>query len=35
LQLLEYTCTDSLWDEYLSERGLMLPDVDAFPDPRD
>ena len=34
LQLLEYTCTDALWDEYLSERGLTLPDVDSFPDPQ-
>jgi hypothetical protein len=31
LQLLEYTCTDTLWDEYLSQRGLTLPDVDSFP----
>jgi hypothetical protein len=34
LQLLEYTCTDTLWDEYLSERGLTLPDVDSFPEPQ-
>jgi hypothetical protein len=33
LQLLEYTCTDALWDEYLTERGLTLPDMDALPDP--
>jgi hypothetical protein len=33
LQLLEYTCTDALWDEYLSERGLTLPDMDALPVP--
>jgi hypothetical protein len=31
LQLIEYTCTDSLWDDYLTERGLTLPDVDALP----
>jgi hypothetical protein len=31
LQLLEYTCTDTLWDNYLIERGLTLPDVDALP----
>ncbi|HEX7079643.1 MAG TPA: hypothetical protein VF329_01345 [Gammaproteobacteria bacterium] len=31
LQMLEYTCTDVLWDEYLQERGLTLPDVDALP----
>jgi hypothetical protein len=34
LQMLEYTCTDALWDEYLQERGLTLPDVDALPDPQ-
>jgi len=33
LQLLEYTCSVSLWEEYLDERGLTLPDVDALPDP--
>jgi hypothetical protein len=32
MQLLEYTCTDALWDEYLTERGLTLPDLDALPD---
>jgi hypothetical protein len=31
MQMLEYTCTDTLWDEYLQERGLTLPDVDALP----
>lgn len=31
LNLLEYTCTDTLWDEYLAERGLTLPDLDALP----
>jgi hypothetical protein len=31
LQLIEYTCTDTLWDEYLQERGLTLPDLDALP----
>jgi hypothetical protein len=35
LQLLEYTCSDALWDEYLTERGLALPDVDSFPDPQE
>jgi hypothetical protein len=33
LQLLEYTCTDTLWDDYLTQRGLTLPDIDSFPDP--
>jgi hypothetical protein len=31
--LLEYTCTDTLWESYLLERGLTLPDVDALPNP--
>jgi len=31
LQPLEYTCTDALWDDYLSGRGLSLPDLDALP----
>jgi hypothetical protein len=31
LNLIEYTCTDTLWDEYLTERGLTLPDLDALP----
>jgi hypothetical protein len=33
LQLLEYTCTDTLWEDYLSQRGLMLPDLDELPSP--
>lgn len=33
LQMLEYTCTDTLWENYLLERGLTLPDVDALPNP--
>jgi hypothetical protein len=35
LTILEYTCTGSLWEAYLEERGLVLPDVDALPDPGD
>ena len=35
LSLLEYTCTDTLWEEYLGQRGLTLPDIDALPDPED
>ena len=31
LNLLEYTCTDSLWEDYLTQRGLTLPDLDALP----
>jgi hypothetical protein len=31
LQILEYTCSVSLWEAYLEERGLTLPDVDALP----
>jgi hypothetical protein len=34
LQLLEYTCTDTLWDDYLQQRGLTLPDLDALPNPK-
>jgi hypothetical protein len=29
--LLEYTCSVSLWEAYLDQRGLSLPDVDALP----
>lgn len=29
--LLEYTCSVSLWEAYLEENGLALPDVDALP----
>jgi hypothetical protein len=29
--LLEYTCSVALWDDYLNERGLTLPDVDSLP----
>jgi hypothetical protein len=32
-QLLEYTCTDTLWEQYLGERGLTLPDMDDLPNP--
>lgn len=35
LTILEYTCTGSLWEAYLEERGLVLPDVDALPNPSD
>jgi len=31
LSLIEYTCTDTLWDDYLMQRGLTLPDLDALP----
>ncbi|MDX1563374.1 MAG: hypothetical protein R3305_10625, partial [Gammaproteobacteria bacterium] len=31
LFMLEYTCTNTIWEEYLEERGLTLPDVDSFP----
>jgi hypothetical protein len=33
LNILEYTCSVSLWEAYLEERGLTLPDVDALPNP--
>ena len=29
-RLLEYICAETLWDEYLLERGLTLPDLDAL-----
>jgi hypothetical protein len=31
LSLIEYTCTDALWDDYLTQRGLTLPSLDALP----
>jgi hypothetical protein len=31
LNILEYTCSVSLWEEYLDAHGLVLPDVDALP----
>lgn len=31
LFMLEYTCTNTIWEEYLADRGLTLPDVDALP----
>jgi hypothetical protein len=31
LQLIEYVCSSTLWDDYLAERGLTLPDLDALP----
>jgi hypothetical protein len=31
LFMLEYTCTNTIWEEYLVERGLTLPDVDSLP----
>lgn len=33
LQVLEYECSVTLWEEYLERRGLTLPDVDALPEP--
>jgi hypothetical protein len=32
---MEYTCSVSLWEAFLEERGLVLPDVDALPNPSD
>jgi hypothetical protein len=31
LFMLEYTCTNTIWEEYLAEQGLTLPDVDSLP----
>jgi hypothetical protein len=33
LHVLEYTCTDILWEQYLQQRGLTLPDVNMLPTP--
>ena len=33
LTILEYTCSDTLWGDYLKSRGLELPDVDALEAP--
>lgn len=33
LFMLEYTCTNTIWEDYLAEQGLTLPDVDALPEP--
>jgi hypothetical protein len=32
LFLLEYTCTDTIWENYLAEQGLTVPDVDSLPE---
>jgi hypothetical protein len=31
LYILEYTCSTTIWEDYLAENGLTLPDVDALP----
>ena len=31
LFMLEYTCTNTIWEEYLDERSLTLPDIDSLP----
>jgi hypothetical protein len=31
LFMLEYTCTDTIWEEYLEGRGLTLPDIESLP----
>ncbi|HUF73458.1 MAG TPA: hypothetical protein VMR74_11215 [Gammaproteobacteria bacterium] len=33
LFMLEYTCTNTIWEEYLESRGLMVPDVESLPVP--
>jgi hypothetical protein len=35
LTILEYTCSVSLWEQYLEEHELVLPDIDALPGPGD
>ncbi len=31
LFMLEYTCTNTIWEEYLEDRGLTLPDIESLP----
>ena len=33
LFMLEYTCTNTIWEDYLASQGLTLPAVDALPLP--
>jgi hypothetical protein len=33
MHILEYTCSDMLWEEYLESRDLAPPDIDALPMP--
>lgn len=33
MHIMEYTCTDTHWENYLRERGLEIPDIDALPEP--
>ena len=33
LFMLEYTCTNTIYEQYLANENLVLPDVDALPDP--
>jgi hypothetical protein len=31
LFMLEYTCTNTIWEEYLEDRELTVPDIDSLP----
>ena len=31
LFMLEYTCTNTIWEEYLAGRSLTLPDIESLP----
>ena len=31
LYMLEYTCTNTIWEEYLAGRSLTLPDIESLP----
>lgn len=31
--MLEYTCMDTIWEAYLEDNGLVLPDVETLPEP--
>lgn len=33
LHILEYTCSNTIWEDYLDEQGLTPPDIDALPEP--
>lgn len=33
MYIMEYTCSTTLWEEYLARRGLKLPDLSTLPEP--
>jgi len=30
--ILEYSCSETIWDDYVQERGLKVPDIDQLPE---